>query len=77
MAAVGVGGGNAWVEPPLAEHEALILEAVKLAVELGVDVNAVNTDGKTALDAAKTFSYKAVVEYLTASTATPRPGAAP
>ena len=53
MAAAGMGGGRAWAQPAPAEREALTLEAVKLAVELGVDVNAANTDGRTALDAAR------------------------
>ena len=46
------------------EREALTLEAVKLAVELGVDVNAANTDGRTALDAARALKYESVVKYL-------------
>ena len=50
--------------PIASEREALTLEAVKLAVELGVDVNAANTDGRTALDAAKTLKYDTVVEFL-------------
>jgi len=41
-----------------------MLEAVKLAVELGVDVNAVNTDGRTALDAAQALKYQSVVAFL-------------
>ena len=41
-----------------------MLEAVKLAVELGVDVNAANTDGRTALDAARALKYESVVQYL-------------
>ncbi len=53
MAALGVGGGRAWFRPERAELEALIVESVKLALELGVDVNAANTDGRTALDAAR------------------------
>jgi ankyrin repeat protein len=64
MAAVGVGGGRAWVQPDRNQHEALILESVKLAIELGVDVNAVNTDGRTALDAAKAFKLEPVVKLL-------------
>jgi hypothetical protein len=58
------GGTTAWVQPPRAEREALTLEAVKLAAELGVDVNAVNTDGSTALDAAKSLQYDSVVKFL-------------
>ena len=41
-----------------------MLEAVKLAVEQGVDVNAANTDGRTALDAARALKYESVVQYL-------------
>ena len=64
MAAAGMGGGKAWVEPARSEREALTLEAVKLAAELGVDVNAANTDGRTALDAAKALRYETVVKFL-------------
>ena len=42
----------------------LTLEAVQLAAELGADVNAVNTDGRTALDAAKALRYDSVVKFL-------------
>jgi ankyrin repeat protein len=65
MAATGIGGGTAWVDLERAEREPLTLEAVKLAVELGVDVNAVNTDGRTALDGAKNLRYESVVQFLT------------
>jgi ankyrin repeat protein len=65
MAALAMGGGgNAWVQPDRAQREALTLETVKLAVDLGIDVNATNTDGRTALDAAKTLKYETVVAYL-------------
>ena len=64
MAATGMGGGTAWVAPIRAEREAPMLEAVKLAVELGVDVNAANTDGSTALDAAQALKYQTVVTFL-------------
>jgi ankyrin repeat protein len=65
MAAVGMGGGgNAWVPPDRSQREALALETVKLAVDLGVDVNATNTDGRTALDAAKALKWETVVAYL-------------
>ena len=64
MAAMGMGGGAAWVQPERAEREALTLETAKLAVELGVDVNAANTDGRTALDAAKTLKYDTVAKFL-------------
>ena len=64
MAAVGIGGGRAWAQPDRAQRDALILESVKLAIELGVDVNAVNTDGRTALDAARAFKLEPVVHFL-------------
>ena len=64
MAATGMGGGTAWVQPDPREREALTLETVKLTVELGVEVNAANTDGRTALDAAKVQKYESVVNFL-------------
>jgi ankyrin repeat protein len=50
-----------------------------LLVELGIDVNAVNTDGRTALDAAKILKFDSVMAYLTekgakAGTGTPNRG---
>jgi ankyrin repeat protein len=74
MAATGMGGGRAWLlgpEPSAADTEARILEAAKIAVELGVDVNAANLDGRTALDAAEARKYKTVVEFLRANGAQP------
>jgi ankyrin repeat protein len=65
MAAVGMGGGVAWVQPPRAERESLMLESVRLAVEQGADVNAVNSDGRTALDAARALKFESVVTFLT------------
>jgi ankyrin repeat protein len=64
MAAAGMGGGTAWVQPRREEREALTLEAVRLAAELGIDVNAANPDGRTALDAANTLKYESVVTFL-------------
>jgi ankyrin repeat protein len=65
MAATGMGaGGTAWVQPSRVEREAPMLEAVKLAVEAGVDVNVANTDGRTALDAAQALKYQTVVNFL-------------
>jgi ankyrin len=65
MAATGMGGGTAWVQPARSAREALMLEAVRMAVELGVtDVNAANTDGRTALDAATTLKYESVSRFL-------------
>jgi uncharacterized protein len=74
MAATGMGGGTAWVQPGLAERETLTLEAVTLAVELGVDINAANTDGRTALDAARALKYDAVVKLLVEKGAKPGTG---
>ena len=64
MAALGMGSGKAWVEPVRDEREALTMDAIKLAVELGVNVNAANTEGRTALDAAKALRYDAAVKFL-------------
>jgi ankyrin repeat protein len=64
MAAAGMGGGRAWVLPPRSERERLTLEAVKLAIELGIDINAANTDERTALDGAADLKYESVVAYL-------------
>ena len=65
MAAVGMGGRiTAWVPPARSEREALTLEAVKLALASGVDVNAADLDGRTALDGAKALKYDAVVKFL-------------
>lgn len=71
MAATGMGGGQAWVQPDRSEREALTLETVKLAAELGVDVNVANTDGRTALDAARTLKYDTVVKFLEGKGAKP------
>jgi hypothetical protein len=65
MAAVGMGGGGpGWVELERSKREPLVLESVKLLVDLGIDVNAANTDGRTALDAAKALKFESVVAYL-------------
>jgi len=64
MAATGMGGGTAWVPPDRREREALMLAAVTLAVEQGVDVNAVNTDGRSALDAARALKFERAAAFL-------------
>ena len=64
MAALGMGGGTAWLPIDRAERDALILESVKAAVEFGADVNAVTMDGRTALDSARAQKYDAVVAFL-------------
>ena len=69
MAAVGMGGSRrmrAFVAPDPAELEALTLEAVQFVVELGVDVNATDLEGRTAADAR---SYPTVREFLAAEAA--------
>jgi ankyrin repeat protein len=65
MAAVGVIRVKPWLELEAAEREAATLETVKMTVEAGADLNVANTDGRTALDAAKALKYPSVVAYLT------------
>ena len=74
MAATGMGGGIAWVQPDRREREALMLESVRLAADQGVDLNARNTDGRTALDAARALKFESVAGFLTERGA--RPGTA-
>jgi uncharacterized protein len=64
MAATGMGGGRAWVQPARNERERLTLDAVKLAVELGIDINAANADERTALDGAADLKYESVIKFL-------------
>jgi ankyrin repeat protein len=71
MAAAGMGGGVAWVPVERAQRESVALEAVKVAVELGIDLNAANTDGRTALDAAQALKFESVVKFLVEKGATP------
>ena len=74
MAAVGMGGGRRvrpWGPLPDGSPEMRALEAVTLAVELGVDVNAADTDSRTALDGAEGLQYESVVRFLVANGATP------
>jgi ankyrin repeat protein len=65
MAAVGIIRSSPWTEIERTEREPLTLETVKLLVDLGVDLNTANTDGRTALDAAKALRYESVVAFLT------------
>ena len=66
MAAMGMGGGRlrAWVPPDRTDVEALTLEAARLAVELGADMNAIDTDNRTALDGARAAGLDTVVAFL-------------
>ncbi len=64
MAAVGMGGprrARGFVNPDPADLEALTLEAAQLAVELGVDVNATDLEGRTASDYR---SFPSVMDFL-------------
>ena len=70
MAAAGMGGAAPWVQPPGDQREALTLEAVQIAAEAGVDLNVPNTDGRTALDAAKAARFEKVVQFLVGKGAT-------
>jgi len=71
MAALGMGGGTAWVPIDRADRNALILETVQLAVELGADVNVASIDGRNALDSARAQKYTAVVAFLESRGAVP------
>jgi len=71
MAAAGMGGGRAWVEPDREQREALTLEAVRLIAGLGIDLNARNTDGRTALDAAGGLRFQSVIDFLVENGAEP------
>ena len=64
LAATGMGGGVAWIQTAKSKRESLMLEAVKITVEAGIEVNAVNTNGRTALDGARGLSYESVVQFL-------------
>lgn len=64
MAAVGMLRASPWVEAERLDREALTLETVKLALELGADLNLTNTDGRTALDAAKGLRMESVINFL-------------
>ncbi len=76
LAATGIGSGSAWTEPRPDERAALLLEAVQLAVELGVDVNAASPDGRTALDAARAMRHDAASTFLLEHGALPGTGQA-
>jgi ankyrin repeat protein len=78
MAAVGMpnGQGYAFRQPgDRVEQEALALEAAKIAVESGVDINAANAKGRTALDGARSSRYSTIVAWLEGIGA--KPGTAP
>ena len=60
----GVNTAKGYGDPLSEEEEARALEAVKLAVELGGDVNAVNNLGLTALHGAAFCGSNAIVQFL-------------
>ena len=64
MAALGMGGGTAWLPIDRGVRDALVLETVRVAVELGADLNTASTDGRTALDSARAQKYDAVAALL-------------
>lgn len=77
-AAMGMLRLTPWVELERLDREAMTLEAAKIAVELGADVNLQDTDGRTPLDAAKALRFQSVVDFLTEKGAKPGvPGAKP
>ena len=53
-------------EPDPVDREAVTLEAVQVAAELGVDVNTTNAVGATALHAVAARGYDSVISYLVA-----------
>jgi uncharacterized protein len=64
MAAVAMGGGREWIPAGRSTREALMLEAVKIAVQAGSDLDLENTDGRTAMDAARALRFNTVITYL-------------
>lgn len=53
-------------EPDPLQHEAVVVEAARLALALGVDADAANARGDTALHAAAARGYDSVIELLAA-----------
>ena len=78
MAALGMprGAGYPFEQPRNRERmEAATLEAVRVALELGVDPNVVNAEGRAALDAARDQGYESVAALLIAFGAVSEPEA--
>jgi ankyrin repeat protein len=69
MAALGLSsGGQAWFpDPPRDVLEAQLLEKVQLLIDLGADVNAVDPEGRTALDGAMRLEVEPVIQALKAA----------
>ena len=66
MAALGMGGrvSRGFAIPGRLARESLTLEAVRIAADLGVEVDARNRSGRTAVQAAEARGYDSVVELL-------------
>jgi len=66
MAAIGMGGGRlrSWKPPNRLELESLRLDTVRVAVELGADVDATDLFGLTVIDQARSVGFDAVVAFL-------------
>lgn len=64
MAAVELSGNNGSAWTPVKRDPPTVLTAVRLLVEAGVDVNAIDPDGRTALDGATTLGYAGVIDFL-------------
>ena len=71
LAAAGVGWdvgadrrGAPYLDPITAQDKQLTLDAVKLAIELGADVNAVNQAGDTALHGTAAKGFDSVLQLL-------------
>src|SRR5262249_51797115 len=60
MAALGMGRGAGFAPPEGENAQARVLEAVKIAVEAGVNVHAADAEGRTALETATALQYKQV-----------------
>ena len=76
MAAAGMGGGRmqAWLPPNPEDAELLALDAVQVALELGVDINATDAAGLTALDGARMARMRTVASFLESRGAQPGGG---
>jgi ankyrin repeat protein len=59
-----VAAGLGKVEDLTEQEEESALEAAKLALELGVDVNAANRDGRTALHGAASLGANTIIQFL-------------
>ena len=68
----GSNGGRAWAAPENDDLEARILATVKVAAQLGVDIDAADIDGRTALDAARDGGFETVARFLSAQGAASR-----